>query len=108
MFDPGDLKRPEFSALNPRRRAPVLADDDFALAESATVVEYIEDRWPLDPPLFAHDPRQRAIQRRMAREADPSLAEVGRRFATGGGSQETLNDLPRESPCGTPPRPATV
>ena len=32
----------------------------------------------------------------MAREADPYLAEVGRRFATGGGSQETLNDLPRE------------
>ena len=32
----------------------------------------------------------------MAPEADQYLAEVGRRFATGGGSQETLNDLPRE------------
>jgi len=86
----------EFSALNLRRRAPALADDDFALAESAAFVAYINDRWPLGPPLFAHDPRRRAIQRRTARESDPYLAEVGRRFGTGGGSEETLNDLQRE------------
>ena len=32
----------------------------------------------------------------MAREAVQYLAEVGRRFATGGGSEATLNDLRRE------------
>jgi glutathione S-transferase len=35
------LKTAEFGALNPRRRVPVLVDDDFALAESAAVAEYI-------------------------------------------------------------------
>jgi hypothetical protein len=36
-FDAGDLKTAEFGALNPRRRVPVLVDDDFALAESAAI-----------------------------------------------------------------------
>ena len=44
-FDAGDLKTAKFGALNPRRRVPVLVDDDFALAESAAIVEYIEERW---------------------------------------------------------------
>ena len=95
-FDAGDLNTPEFEALNPRRRAPVLVDDDFALAESAAIVEYIEDRWPLGPALFARDPRRRAIQRRMVREADQYLGDVVRRFARSEGSEETLNDLRRE------------
>ena len=66
-FDAGDLKTAEFGALNPRRRVPVLVDDDFVLTESAVIVEYIEDRSPSDAPLFARDPRQRAIQRHAAR-----------------------------------------
>lgn len=36
------------------------------------------------------------MQRRMASEADHDLVEVGRRFATCGGSEETLNDLQQE------------
>lgn len=95
-FDAGDLKTAEFGALNPRRRVPVLVDDDFALAKSAAIVEYIEDRWPLGPALFASDPRRRAIQRRMVREADQYLAPAGNRFVTGEGSEDTLNDLRRE------------
>jgi glutathione S-transferase len=95
-FDAGDLNTAEFGALNPRRRVPVLVDDDFALAESAAIVEYIEDRWPLGPALFARDPRQRAIQGRMVREADRYLAEAGQHFATGRRSEETLNDLRAE------------
>ena len=59
-FDAGDLKTPEFAALNPRRKVPVLVDDDFVLYEFAAVVEYIEDRWPEGPDLFARDMRQRA------------------------------------------------
>ena len=42
----------EYGALNPRRRVPVLVDDDFVLAESAAIVEYIEDRWPQRPGAF--------------------------------------------------------
>ena len=94
-FDAGDLKTPEFSALNPRRRVPVLVDDDFALAESAAIVEYIEDRWPNGPALFATEPRKRAIQRRMVREADHYLADIGTRFATAP-SEENAKDLKQE------------
>jgi glutathione S-transferase len=95
-FDAGDLKTAEFRALNPRRRVPVLVDDDFALAESAAIVEYIEERWPSGPALFARDPRQRAIQRRMVREADDYLADLGQRLASGEGLEGALNDLRQE------------
>jgi glutathione S-transferase len=95
-FSDGDLKTAEYGALNPRRRVPVLVDDDFVLAESAAIVEYIEDRWPNGPALFAREPRKRAIQRRMVREADQYLADVGRRFATGPASKETADDLREE------------
>jgi glutathione S-transferase len=73
-FDAGDLGKPEFRALNPRGRVPVLVDDGFALAESAAIVEYLEDKRPGEPRLFAAEPRQRAVQRRMVREADEYLA----------------------------------
>jgi glutathione S-transferase len=92
-FDPGDLKTAEFGALNPRRRVPVLVDDDFALAESAAIVEYIEERWASGPALFAGDPRQRAIQRRLVREADDYLVDLGQRRAK---ARRALNDLRRE------------
>jgi glutathione S-transferase len=77
-FDVGHLKTPEYVALNPRQRAPVLVDDDFALYESAAIVEYVEDRWPNGPALFAHEPRERAIQRRMVHEADQYWARPQR------------------------------
>jgi len=95
-FDAGDLKTAEYGALNPRRRVPVLVDDDFALAESAAIVEYIEDRWPLGPALLDKDARKRAIQRRMVREADDYLADIGTRFVTRPASQETADDLRAE------------
>ncbi len=94
-FDAGDLKTAEYGALNPRRRVPVLVDDDFALAESAAIVEYIEDRWPNGPALFAAEPRGRAIQRRMIREADDYLAKAGTRYATAP-SEESAKDLKQE------------
>jgi glutathione S-transferase len=95
-FDAGDLKTAEFGALNPRRRVPVLVDDDFALAESAAIVEYIEERWPSGPALFARDPRQRAIQRRIVREADAYLADLGQRLAAGEGSEGALDGVRQE------------
>jgi glutathione S-transferase len=73
-YDAGDLNKPEFAALTPRRRVPVLVDDHFVLFESAAIVEYIEERWPGEPRLFSADPRQRAIERRMVREADGYFA----------------------------------
>jgi glutathione S-transferase len=74
-YDAGDFRAPEFAALNPRRRVPVIVEEDgFALYESAAIVEYLEDTWPDRPRLFAAGPRERAIQRRMVREADQYVA----------------------------------
>ncbi|WP_372617531.1 glutathione S-transferase family protein [Falsiroseomonas sp.] len=72
-YDAGDFRSPDFAALNPRRRVPVITEDDFTLYESAAILEYLEDIAP-DPPLLAADPRRRAIQRRMVREADQYVA----------------------------------
>ena len=71
----GDLKKPEFIALNPRGKVPVVTDNGFALYESATIVEYLEDRYPnAGPGLFPLDVKQRALARRLIREADQYLA----------------------------------
>jgi glutathione S-transferase len=69
-FDGGDFEKPEFAALTPRRRIPVIVDDGFALYESAAIVEYIADKWSGEPSLLSDDMRKRAVQRRMIREAD--------------------------------------
>lgn len=69
-FDAGDLDKPEFVALNPRRRVPVLQDGAVVLRESTAIVEYLEDRYPDQPRLFSSDLRERARQRMLIREAD--------------------------------------
>jgi glutathione S-transferase len=83
-------------ALNPRQRVPVLVDDDFALYESAAIVEYIEDRWPNGPALFAYEPRKRAVQRRMVHEADQYFPDFGRRLGLSAPGEDTLKDLRKE------------
>jgi glutathione S-transferase len=75
-YDAGDLGKPEFAGLNPRRRVPVIEDDGFALYESAAIVEYIADKWPGEPRLFSADLRLRAVERRMVREADQYFADA--------------------------------
>jgi glutathione S-transferase len=95
-FAAGDLKTPEYLALNPRQRVPVLVDDGFVLYESAAIVEYIEERWPAGPPLFAADVRKRAAQRRMVREADQYLAGIVERLAAGNAVEEARSDLQQE------------
>jgi glutathione S-transferase len=74
-FDAGELKSDAFTRLNPRRRVPVIDDNGFTLYESAAIVEYIEDKWPGEPRLFSADVAQRAIERRLIREADQYFAE---------------------------------
>jgi glutathione S-transferase len=73
-FDAGDLAKPEFLALNPRHKVPVIVDDGFVLYESASIVEYLDDKYPNEPHLFSTNLRDRAVQRRLVREADEYLA----------------------------------
>ena len=70
-FTAGDTRKPEFVALNPRHRVPVIVDGDFVLYESNAIVEYLDDAYAgRGQPLFPGDVRQRALVRRLVAEAD--------------------------------------
>ena len=68
-FSAGDLRKPEYTAINPRQKVPAIVDDGFALYESDAILEYIDEKYPA-PKLFPGDAQQRALTRRMIREAD--------------------------------------
>jgi glutathione S-transferase len=70
-FSAGDTRKPEFVALNPRHRVPVIVDGDFVLYESNAIVEYLDDAYAgRGQPLFPGDARNRALVRRLVAEAD--------------------------------------
>lgn len=72
-FSAGDLRKPEFLAINPRHRVPAIQDGDFSLYESVAIVEYLDEQYP-GPKLFPGDVRQRALVRRMVQEVDQYYA----------------------------------
>lgn len=74
-FDRGDLSRPEFRAINPRGLVPAIADGDFTLYESAAIVDYLEDAYPETARVYSSNLRERALQRRVIREADQYFGE---------------------------------
>lgn len=70
-FSAGDTRKPEFLALTPRHRVPVLVDGDFVLYESGAIVEYLDEAYPgRGSPLFPGDAKTRALIRRMILEVD--------------------------------------
>jgi len=74
-FAEGDLKRPEFLAVNPRGKVPAVVDGDLKLYESAAIVEYLDDAYPeCGKRLFPGSVRERALVRRLVREADSYFA----------------------------------
>lgn len=76
-FSSGDMKKPEFLALNPRSKVPVLVDNGFAIYESAAIVDYLEDAHPTSgSALFPAALKPRAVARRVIREADEYLAHA--------------------------------
>jgi len=51
----GDLKKPEYAALNPNMKAPVMVDGDTVLWESSAIMAYLcikarSDMWPANSP----------------------------------------------------------
>lgn len=76
-FSAGDTRKPEFLALNPRHRVPVLVDGDFVLYESNAIVEYLDETHPATGArLFPGDNRTRALIRRLILEVDNYLSEA--------------------------------
>ena len=103
-FSSGDLKKPELTQLNPRQRIPIIVDEGFALYESAANTEYLDERFPDAPQVYAAighvwltdalrggDPvaLRKAIQAlsRVANRTDATsetLAELGRAYLLAG------------------------
>lgn len=76
-FAAGDTRKPEFLALTPRHRVPVLVDGDFVLYESNAIVEYLDEAYPATgAPLFPGDVRTRAVVRRLIMEVDNYFDEA--------------------------------
>lgn len=69
-FSEGDHRKPEFLALNPRHKVPVIVDAAFTLYESSAIMEYLDEQYSTGLKLFPGDARQRATIRRLIREAD--------------------------------------
>jgi len=45
-FQSGDLKTPEYLAINPHGKVPSITDGALSLYESQAIVEYLEDKYP--------------------------------------------------------------
>ena len=64
--DGGHNKRPEFRAVNPQMRVPVLVTaDGNVLIQSLAIIEYLEETQP-EPPLLPRGPLARAKVRALA------------------------------------------
>lgn len=58
----GDQFQPEFSAINPFQRIPVLIDGDLTLVESLAILDYLEVKYPT-PALLPTEPKTLGIVR---------------------------------------------
>lgn len=55
----GDHRTPEFVAMNPRSKVPVLRVGDLVVTESLAILAYLDRRFP-QPPLFGRTPEETA------------------------------------------------
>ena len=75
-FFAGDLRKPDYLALNGNAMVPVLEDGGFVLSESNAIMQYLADK-ALDGSLFPRDPQRRAD---VARWQFWELAHFNRAF----------------------------
>jgi glutathione S-transferase len=86
-FSKGDHRTPEFLALNPRGKVPVLRDGDFVLYESLAILAYF-DRLGAGA-LYGTTPREVAVTQRTISEfecyvREPLMRVVRHLLAAGG------------------------
>lgn len=69
----GAPRSPGLAAAHPLAQAPVLIDGSLALADTATITEYLDERYP-EPPMMPTSPADRARSRGLTRFHDTALA----------------------------------
>ena len=75
---PGGLQSPEFAAISPMRRIPLLAlDDGDHICESGAIAGYLDEVLP-GPSLLPADPRERARVREIVSIAQGEVGGGGR------------------------------
>ena len=70
---PGD-SAPEFRALSPLGKIPVLQDDDFSVPDSSIILRYLESQYPQNP-LYPEAPKAAATVSWLEEFADTKLVE---------------------------------
>ena len=77
----GDQNEPEFRALNPAGRVPVLVDGGLVLTESVAIALYLVEKYPHQG-FLPQDPAERAVMRRwlffVVTEIEAPLERIGR------------------------------
>lgn len=75
----GELKKPEYLAINPHGKVPALIDGHLTLWEATAIVEYLEERYPQNT-LLPKDIEARALARRFVAEGFNYLYPALRRL----------------------------
>jgi glutathione S-transferase len=79
----GDQFDPEFTAVNPLQRVPVIIDHDFRVIESLAILDYLEAKYP-SPALMPSQPEAIAAVRMVAmlvvNELQPAMMLLTRHF----------------------------
>ncbi len=90
-FSKGQHRTPEYLALNPRGKVPVLQDGDFVLYESLAILQYL-DRLAAGA-LYGTTPREVALTQRVVSEFEcyvrEPLAKLTRHLFVAGGTPAT-------------------
>lgn len=93
----GDNKTPEYLAMNPHGKVPVLRDGDFTMYESLAILAYLERKYP-ETPLFGDSPESGALVWQRTLEIEnyfvPVLRGVGLPFFQGtvDGNEAAINE----------------
>jgi glutathione S-transferase len=90
-FSEGDLRKPEFRALNPRGKVPVVREGELTLHESLAILAWLDKRSP-EPPLFGRTAEEHGLVWMYCLEYEnhgaPAFGAVYRPLLSGKGESE--------------------